>query len=458
MKFRWLQTILAVLVGTGWVAAQPQNPTGSVPTPTQPAVVAPIPATDLTAPPAGGGMEFADDGHPLYSVYGFGEALFWNFRDANLPILVNSVPVGFVPVVATQTVNGVATPATTPVPISIRSAPQIPGASDIDTSNHLGVRAGGGIWFGDGNEWGGELSGFGVQERTQAFRLNNSNNPQNLSLNTGLNNVVITTTGGGGAGGAPPAVITQTTPLIFPRVAVANTSGTFSTYMWGAEANVLRKGCYYGPLLLSGLTGVRYHNFEEEANVTNSVTLTLPSGVADPVVGAFPNPLQYTTFDQIRAKNQFYGVQVGAEADLVYGGFFFNARGKVALGDVRQEIKVLGTTSFTGTVVPIANMGGLLSSPGDQGTFSRDRVAFLPEVNVKIGYRIGDWLRIHVGYDALYMQHVVRPGGQTQIATLNSQLGIAGTNTVVNVGQPVIQMRDMDVWVQGMNAGLELRY
>ena len=102
--------------------------------------------------------------------------------------------------------------------------------------------------------------------------------------------------------------------------------------------------------------------------------------------------------------------------------------------------------------------GGLFSGPSNQGVFERTRVSFIPEVNVKLGCEVGNSLRAWVGYDALYMQHVVRPGQQVSFTDIRTQLQVANTSTSFGVTQPVTILKDLDVWVQGLNFGVEVRY
>ena len=85
-------------------------------------------------------------------------------------------------------------------------------------------------------------------------------------------------------------------------------------------------------------------------------------------------------------------------------------------------------------------------------------MAVVPELNLKLGYQFNSAIRAYVGYDYLYLQHVIRPGTLSTLSQSNTEVTVAGTTNTINVSQPVIRLRDQDVWVQGINLGVEFRY
>jgi hypothetical protein len=240
--------------------------------------------------------------------------------------------------------------------------------------------------------------------------------------------------------------------------------------LWGAQLNAR---CTWDPDhgWLGSLVGFRYLNFNEDLQVANSVRLFLPPGFPNPElngVGAplgtnLPTDLNYTTADAIRTRNQFYGGQVGLNLDMCLGRFLVDVRTLLGLGVMHETVEILGSTTTTsvidsqpGTVT--SGPGGLLSSPLDQGTHSRNRIAFVPEINVKVGYQILPCLRAYVGYDFLYLSNVVRPGQQTTITSTGIQATVAGTTQQINFSQPAFRFKDSDVTINGINFGVEFRY
>jgi hypothetical protein len=149
------------------------------------------------------------------------------------------------------------------------------------------------------------------------------------------------------------------------------------------------------------------------------------------------------------------GVNVGAQCN----GLFFDANFKAAIGPNFQEVNSRGAAiSMTPAGGTRTTVGGLLTGPDDQGSVHRTRVSVVPEVNLKLGCELAKCARMYVGYDGLYMQHFVRPGQQVSFTNTQTNLQVANSSTTIGVRQPIIQVRDQDVWVQGLNFGMEFRY
>ena len=76
--------------------------------------------------------------------------------------------------------------------------------------------------------------------------------------------------------------------------------------------------------------------------------------------------------------------------------------------DVQGTFVDYGTTSYATTRGPY----GTFAMPANEGRFSRDNFAVVPEVQLKLGYAITPNTRLTIGYDALYDSNVIRPGDQ----------------------------------------------
>jgi hypothetical protein len=153
------------------------------------------------------------------------------------------------------------------------------------------------------------------------------------------------------------------------------------------------------------------------------------------------------------------------------------------MGVMHQSLDVIGLTQTTstavlgpdGTVLQPASSnttaGGLLSTAANVGRYGRNRVSFIPEVNVKVGAQICSWMRIYAGYDAFYVCNALRPGDTATPVAVNTTLQAnnaptpAGSSTVNDPGtansvvsQPGIILRNSNVWTEGFNFGLEFSY
>jgi hypothetical protein len=170
-------------------------------------------------------------------------------------------------------------------------------------------------------------------------------------------------------------------------------------------------------------------------------------------------PISFNSVDALHAKNRIAAPQIGLDFEARGYGFFFDARGKVAVGADFQSLTAFGAmTSSTPSGGTLTSLGGLLSGPSDQGTINKTRVVVVPEINLRIGYDLCSWMRIFAGYDALYMQHVIRTAQSVTFTNTTTQLQVAESSTQIGVRQATINLRDLDVWVQGINFGLELHF
>jgi hypothetical protein len=218
--------------------------------------------------------------------------------------------------------------------------------------------------------------------------------------------------------------------------------------LWGLEGNGLMKlyrSCWCHADLLAGL---RYLDLGEDLN------LTIVNGpIANPV---FPVPGVLTIADRFETRNQFYGPQIGAKAGVRYRRFSAEVVGKVAFGTVHEVINIAGsrTTAFGG--FSQTTPGGVFAQPTNAGRYTRNEFAVVPEVQVQLGVDLMPNLRVFVGYNFLYLSHVVRPGNQIDRAINTTQFG--GFPPVAGPAVPQVPFRESDFWAQGINFGVEFRY
>jgi hypothetical protein len=305
------------------------------------------------------------------------------------------------------------------------------------------------------------VSGFWLEKRSQQFLSTTANVTNQFNLDTGVQQqafITVTTAD------TIDRQLISSAPVIIPAQGNSIVAGSFSTELWGTELNARHGCCRVGNWWFGGLAGIRYLSFEEETAFTNTVSVTdlppsqrVPGVPVGSALGVLP--ASFTSFDRLRAENRILAPQIGAEMEGTCYGFFLNARAKVGVGANFQEFEATGfRTSTTPTGGTLSTPGGLFSGPTNQGETDRTRIAVIPEAGVKFGYQFGAAFRAYVGYDALYMQHVLRPGAQVSFTDIQTNLSVANSSTNIAVRQPVVVLKDLDVWVQGVNFGLELRY
>jgi hypothetical protein len=469
MRIGILRSLAALLAGAGVVTAQApgsgngaelagQMTTGAA---APVAAAGPLPsysplahADDWTSSGCSNCAVADDCPRPSYRTYASADFLLWRFRHDTLPSLATSVPVGLLQVTSQDqlAVGGGAVPfgpaQTLLVPVSLVSNPTVNRA--LEPGDQVGGRATIGAWLDSGERFGIEASGLYIHPQVTNFIATTGNAVNQFSVDTGIQTRVFAVPGG------PPI---STTDLAVARQTTATTLGDFRSQLLGAELNARCLGCSIGPVTLTGLAGARYLEFREGLNVLNNVSLTAIPGIPDGTTTGFPPLVNFTSFDAITTRNRYYAPQVGAEIEIEDGCFFFSARAKVAAGYMQQIADIFGRSTVVGSANPITNFpGGLFSDPLNQGRRDRQRVSVVPEANIKIGFQFNNWLRSYVGYDYLYLQHVIRPDTIIGSSRISTQVTVNGTTQTINVTQPAIRFRDQDVWIQGLSAGVELRY
>lgn len=194
------------------------------------------------------------------------------------------------------------------------------------------------------------------------------------------------------------------------------------------------------------LYGLRYLHLQEGVQVISSSTAT--SGVA-----AGTNLI---VTDNFRTTNNFYGIDLGLSTDHRAGRWCLTTIGRFGLGGTTEHININGNTVTTptgGTATTTA--GGLLTQPTNIGTHSHSGFTVVPQLELKLGYDLTPQWRATVGYDIIYWSRVARPGDQISTVVNTSQ---AGGGTLSGAPVPQFNLRETDLWVQGISAGLEYRF
>jgi len=251
--------------------------------------------------------------------------------------------------------------------------------------------------------------------------------------------------------------------VAFPDIAGGTLGISSSSQLQGAELNLLCNVCCckssccqdccsipYGHRV-DLIGGFRYFQLNENLGITENITF-LPGSPA-------PGDM-ITVVDRFETRNDFYGGQVGARGEWWRGRWFVNATGKVALGNMHQEVRVNGATTFTSPgVAPVTQPGGLLALPTNIGNRSRDVFAAVPEIGLNVGRQVTSNVRIFTGYSLLYFSNVVRPGDQIDTVINPTQLPTAnGPGNLVGDARPAPLFRDTDFWAQGVNFGVEVSW
>lgn len=226
-----------------------------------------------------------------------------------------------------------------------------------------------------------------------------------------------------------------------------------SNRMQGAELNGFKMFPYSCNSNIALLAGFRWWNFNEKLTYYTS-SPNIP-----------PNPRDtYITHDNINAKNNFYGAQLGAKYNYNCRKFDFNITGKLALGAICKRTDFHGylvTNDFNGFGTPVTYVGGYIAFPSNIGNHKRTGFSVIPEVNVGIGYQIYNCLRLQFGYTFLYASNVAWAGKQAKHQINPTQSVSLESTDVLNFTGPAKPsgcLKSEGLWVQGINVGLAYNF
>jgi hypothetical protein len=316
---------------------------------------------------------------------------------------------------------------------------------DLDVGLFSGFRIMGG-WYKDADyRCGFEFGGFLSEQKSEIYNAVSDPN----GIPTIARPFIIA---GGGNGVFTVANLGQAAG----GITVAN-----SSRFWGAEGNFLTNlwrscpgdKCFWN---VDGLVGVRFFQLRED--LTFDTASTILSGgatfVGQPVVAGG----QILVRDSFESTNRFYGGQVGLKANADCGQWYFNAVGKIAFGLMHQTVDVNGSTTLSdaGLGINATANGGLYATSQNIGNYGNDEFAILPEVGLTLGYRWCSWFSSYVGYNAIYVDKVARPGNalpqavNPSLVPASNSFGLGAVNPVPNS-----TVSQSDFWIQGVTFGFK---
>jgi len=149
-----------------------------------------------------------------------------------------------------------------------------------------------------------------------------------------------------------------------------------------------------------------------------------------------------TTYDRFRTLNQFQGTYIGTLVQVNRGPLWAWVTPQIALGNMHQ---VANISSASGPLFGTPTLGsGILTRASNIGHHWRDHFAYIPEVDVKIGYQITPNVLATLGYNFTFLSSVVRPG-----TVINPAVGGA---------EPTFAYNATSLWMQAATAGFQIRY
>jgi hypothetical protein len=277
---------------------------------------------------------------------------------------------------------------------------------------------------------------------------------------------------GGDANGTPllsipfkdlnPQSLGNFTQVAFPGAVTGSVHFDSQTQLWGMEINGDTRLISGEASCLKGLLGFRYADLFERFTINQNVTSVAGQQLLSFKGNPMPATDSLSISDDFRTRNHFYGGNLGLEGEYhVLPHLVVGATAKLALGWTRGVLDVGGSTAqlSPGQAAPVATApGGLFALPGNIGRFTHDRFSVLPELDVKARWAVTEHLQLSVGYSFLFWSNVLRPADQIN-GSLNSSL--APSQVPFGAGgplNPVPSFHRSDLYIHGINAGVELRF
>lgn len=222
----------------------------------------------------------------------------------------------------------------------------------------------------------------------------------------------------------------------------------------GAEINsILRPCCCYNNETFEIFGGVRYINFSERLTFNTS----------NPFIDPGLNDIFFTK-DKFRVDNNFYGGQIGFTLKNSCGPIRIKLKTKLAFGAICHAAHIKGdfyTNDFTGFTLVQHFNGGYFALPSNSGHPNQTRFSVVPEVDLNLGYQIINGLTVHAGYNFLYIANVLRAS-----KLMNRKINPTGSPlyqytpfpVLVGTPRPKKEFNLTNMWIQGINVGLEFEF
>jgi Putative beta barrel porin-7 (BBP7) len=310
------------------------------------------------------------------------------------------------------------------------------GGDGTDPGALTGVKGTIGLWLGECSDWGVELGYFQLFRDSDQFSIASTGVPvigrNFFDVASGRN-----------------AFLFYSNPNGLQRGFINIDAPTQAE---GGELNVR----YHTLAIISDRTefiaGFRYFNLREALSINSGADFLDPTGAVTQT---------FVSNEFFRARNDFYGGQIGIEDHFYYGCWTLDLSSKVALGNVRQSVVIDGGTTQTIAGQPAQNFPAqslLFVQPTNIGVYNRDRFSVVPEFSVKLGYQLSQKVRATIGYEFIALTDAVRAGSAIDPAVNPNNTQFITARAPSNALNPLFHFNDSTWWAQGLTAGIAFNY
>jgi hypothetical protein len=162
--------------------------------------------------------------------------------------------------------------------------------------------------------------------------------------------------------------------------------------------------------------------------------------------------------DSFQAQNSFHGGVLGLVFEYDRGPWSVDLSARMDIGKVYRDITIAGNTRVdVPGFPPLVYQGGFMALASNIGNYHSSEWVVIPEFGFNLGYRLTSNVRLLAGYTFIYWPNVARAGEQID-TTVNTNLLPPVTTPVTGPARPAFNLHRQDMWVQGINLGIEFRY
>ena len=352
-------------------------------------------------------------------VFASGEYLQWYSKGRWLPILVTTSP---------QSTPLTDDPGVLPL------AGTMFGGRNYGGDRQLGGRGTIGVWMDDSGRRAIGLRGFMVEGRSVIFSADSTGNP--ILARPFYNDDPLID--------AQDALVVSHPDLTsFGRIDIKNDHDLYGGQLFARS--LLDAGCNYR---LDMIGGYRYDRIDDSLWMSSYHE-----------TGA--NTFSYT--DLFDVQNEFHAADFGIQGEIYRDCITFSFLGKIAVGNMQQDVFINGQHVITGGGAT-QGPGGFLAQPTNSNLHTRDVIVWAPEANFKLNYAYSDRLNFSVGYTFMYWTRVALAGDQIDqnfdVHPDTPRLNEAQLNggALVPPNTPSFRLRDTDFWVQTIDLGVTFNY
>ncbi len=345
----------------------------------------------------------------LPTVWARADYLFWWVKGGHVPALV------------TQGGDG-----------TLANSTVIFGNEDIGTDHRSGGRIRSGVWLGSRRKHMVVGEFFALGDRKEGFAAGSFNDTILGRPFTDVN------------GGTTPSAVLIGSAFREGVITVESTTDVLGAGAY-VMSNIYRN---HGPKL-DFIWGYRFLRVDDGLVIRDNAT-------ADAFDGFVAQGTTFDGADVFDVENEFHGGEVGLQWQYRRNRWSMTLLGKCAFGNTRQQINISGNNLITTPGPTVVNrIGDVLAQETNIGTYTNDEFAVLPEAGADLTYHFNKHLRFTVGYSFLYLSDVARAGDQIDLQVHSDLLNDV---TPVNPERPQFVLQNTDLWLQGINFGIDLTY